>query len=347
MPDSECSNDFKEIIAASGYVFVIGVAGDSGSGKTTFTHAIRTVFGDDLVSSITLDDYHRYDRATRMRYNMTPLNPAANDLERLENDVAALKSGLTIQKPVYNHTSGVFDPEQPFTPKKILILEGLHPLFTPRLRSLLDFSIFVDPVREVKYEWKVRRDVNERGYSEEQVRDEIDRREPEFERFILPQKEFAEAVITIRPSKYLPYTGDIYRMYQVVLSQSRMYPSYADIDLMIDLYSVLSLSDRNFLLEFIHRDQKTQRMGDLVIDGELSSHVVACLEQMIEEQTRVRPVSIFQNRDYITAGEITQLILCWRIIHRRISLEPCHREQDPGGKIGIKGEIDRGNSPDY
>lgn len=299
------------------------MAGDSGSGKTTFTHAVRTVFGEDLVDSITLDDYHRYDRADRARLGLTPLNPDANDISRLERDVAALKRGETINKPVYNHSTGTFDRDVAFTSKKILILEGLHPLYSPVLRGLLDFSIFVDPVREVKYEWKIRRDVVDRGYRESDVRAEIAVREPEFERYILPQKEHADAVVTIRPSKYGSGPGKPARIYQIVLSQIRMDQPAADIDLMIDLHSILALSDRNFLLEFIHNDHGEKRMGDLVIDGELSAHVVACLEQRIEDQTRVMPVRIFRDRDYVTAGEITQLILCWRIIHRRISLEPC------------------------
>ena len=319
----ECNRDFKEIIARSSYIFILGVAGDSGSGKTTFTHAIRTVFGEDLVDSITLDDYHRYNRTERAQLGLTPLNPDANDLTRLANDVAALKRGKTIKKPVYNHSTGTFDQDSEFTSKKILILEGLHPLYTPALRELLDFSIFVDPVREVKYQWKIKRDVIERGYNENDVLREIERREPDFKRYILPQREHADAIVSIRPSKYETTPDAPTQVYQIVLSQCRMSQPIADIDLMIDLHSILALSDRNFLLEFIRHEQNGKRMGDLVIDGELSSHVVACLEQRLEDQTRVRPVRIFRDRDYVTAGEITQLILCWRIIHRRISLEPC------------------------
>ena len=54
--------NFKQIIAHSPIIFTIGVAGDSGSGKTTFTNAIRQIFGPELVATITLDDYHKYDR---------------------------------------------------------------------------------------------------------------------------------------------------------------------------------------------------------------------------------------------------------------------------------------------
>ena len=66
-------------------------------------------------------------------------------------------------------------------------------------------------------------------------------------------------------------------------------------------------------------------MGELIIDGELSAHVVNKLEHSIEEQTNVRPISIFRHREYVTAGDLARLILCWRIIHRRIFVEQLDR----------------------
>ncbi|HQN91944.1 MAG TPA: uridine kinase, partial [Methanoculleus sp.] len=120
-------SDFKRVIAESPYVFIIGVAGDSGSGKTTFTHAIREIFGEDLVSTITTDDYHKYDRQQRRELGITPLAPEANQLDLLEEHLAELKAGRAILKPVYNHNTGRFDPPVPFSPTKILIVEGLHP----------------------------------------------------------------------------------------------------------------------------------------------------------------------------------------------------------------------------
>ncbi len=89
---------FQEIIARSPLVFIIGVSGDSGSGKTTFTNAIRQIFGPDLVATITLDDYHKYDREERKRLDITPLHPDANNLAQLEADVARLKEGYAIHK---------------------------------------------------------------------------------------------------------------------------------------------------------------------------------------------------------------------------------------------------------
>ncbi|HSQ93695.1 MAG TPA: phosphoribulokinase [Methanoregula sp.] len=316
--------NFKDTIATSPYIFTIGVAGDSGSGKTTFTQGIRDIFGSDLVSTITLDDYHRLDREGRKREGLTPLNPAANRIDLLEQHLIMLRRGVPVEKPVYNHTTGTFDPPVIFWPKKILILEGLHTLFSPTLRRYLDFTLFVDPDREVKYEWKLRRDMAKRGYSREAVWKEIAEREPEFEQYIAPQKEFADAVIGIGYSEYGNNLGTDRNVYCVSLSQHRMKHTIENIDLSLDLYSILSLSERNFALKFQTCGKEGDRMGELIIDGELSAHVVNKLEHSIEEQTKVRPISIFRHRQYVTAGDLAKLILCWRIIHRRIFVERQH-----------------------
>ena len=312
---------FTDVIRASPRIFVIGVAGDSGSGKTTFTQGIRSLVGEDLVTTITLDDYHRFDREERALRGITPLHPDANRIDRIEEDLSALRAGKAIEKPVYLHASGRFGVPVRLTSRKVLIVEGLHTLFTDRLRSLLDFSIFVDPEKPVKYEWKMRRDVGERGYLRGDVVREIEEREPDYERFIAPQKEFAEAVITLRHSKYGADLGMERNVYQVAVSQSRMKRPGPETDLLLDLYSILSLSERDFLLEFARSDRNGRRMGDLIIDGELSAHVVERLERSIEDQTGVRPIALFRHRDYVTAGDLAQLILCWRIIHRRLFLE--------------------------
>ncbi len=313
--------NFKDTIAASPYIFTLGVAGDSGSGKTTFTEGIRSIFGNDLVSTITLDDYHSLDREGRREQGLTPLNPRANRIDQLEQDLILLKRGVPIEKPVYNHTTGTFNPPVIFRPNKILILEGLHTMFTPNLRKYLDFTLFVDPAKEVKSDWKIRRDTGKRGYTHDDVIREIAEREPEYERYIAPQKEYADAVIGIDYSEYGRYLGKERNVYRITLSQNRMKHTIENIDLSLDLYSILSLSERNFSLEFLTSDHNGQRMGALIADGELSEHVVKKLELSIEQQTQVHPISLFQHRNYVTAGDLAQLILCWRIIHRRIFIE--------------------------
>ena len=315
--------NFKDTIAASPCIFTIGVAGDSGSGKTTFTEGIRSIFGKYLVSTITLDDYHRFDRAGRTEQGITALDPKANRIEQIERDLISLKQGMPIEKPVYNHTTGTFDPPVFLRPKKILILEGLHTLFTPTLRKYLDFTLFVDPAQQVKYDWKIRRDMEKRGYSHDAVMKEITEREPDYQRYIAPQKEFADAVIGIDYSEFGQDLGLERNVYRITLSQKRMNHAMEDIGLSLDLYSILSLSQRNFSLKFLTSDQNNHRIGQLVMDGELRKDVGEKLERSIENQTRIHPISIFRHRDYVPAGDLAQLILCWRIIHHRIFMETC------------------------
>ena len=316
--------NFKEVIARSPCIFAIGVAGDSGSGKTTFTGAIREIFGEDLVSSFSLDDYHRYDRGERRNLGITPLSPDANRIDRIERDLESLKRGEGIEKPVYNHGTGTFDPPVFFTPKKILILEGLHTLFTPELRGLLDFTLFVDPDEEVKQFWKMKRDTGDRGYRTDEVEGELEGRAADYREYIAPQRQFADAVISAGFSRYGRELGGSRNLYQVTLLQTRPEERIRDIELSIDLSHLLSLSDSTFLMEFRLEELDGREMGALTFDGELPYALIRRLEAAVERQTGVHPIRIFEHRSSVTAGEIVQLILAWRIINRRIAVEGCH-----------------------
>ena len=313
--------NFRDVIKDSPCIFIIGVAGDSGSGKTTFTNAIRRIFGDDLVSTVTLDDYHLYDRSARKRLGITPLLPEANDLAGLERDIAVLKSGRAIRKKRYNHETGTFEGPFVFEPTKIIIFEGLHTLFTPRLRGLLDFSLFVDPSPDVKYEWKRKRDTGSRGYSDAEVSAELQERAPDYQRFIAPQRKFADAVIQIGYSAFGKGPGLERNIYRVSLSQVPLERQIRQISLNIDLFSLLSTSDRDFILEYSVREDDGRKMGDLVFDGELPYDTVQKLLRGIEEQTLISPLPASDDGLWVTAGDIVQLVLAWRIINRRIFIE--------------------------
>lgn len=313
--------NFKDVIARSPYIFTIGVAGDSGSGKTTFTRAIREIFGKDLVSTITLDDYHLFDREARKRAGITPLAPEANNLDLLGEHLATLKQGTAIQKPVYNHRTGTIEAPIVFMPTKILILEGLHTLFTPKLRDLLDVTLFVDPAEDVKECWKIRRDMERRGYHRKEVMTEIEQRRPDYESYIAPQSANAEAIIRVEFSRHGAGCGPENNIYSVTLCQEKLECGIRDVSLSIDLYSILSLSERNFVLEFNLHEIAGKMMGGITFDGELRYDVIRKLEENVEVQTGVRPISLFQRRDYVTATDIVQLILSWRIIHRRLAIE--------------------------
>jgi phosphoribulokinase len=189
-------------------VVLIGVAGDSGCGKSTFLRRLADLFGEDFMTVICLDDYHSLDRYQRKETKITALDPRANNFDLMYEQIKALKSGETINKPIYNHETGLIDPPEKVEPNRVVVIEGLHPLYDERVRSLLDFSVYLDISDEVKINWKIQRDMAERGHTYEDVLAAINSRKPDFEAYIDPQKAHANAVIQILPTE-LVKEGDL------------------------------------------------------------------------------------------------------------------------------------------
>ncbi|MBA3300868.1 MAG: phosphoribulokinase, partial [Thermoleophilaceae bacterium] len=85
---------------------VLGVVGDSGAGKTTITRGLVGLLGEDQVTAVSTDDYHRYDREQRAEHDITPLHPECNYIDILSQHLALLSKGEPILKPVYQHKDG-------------------------------------------------------------------------------------------------------------------------------------------------------------------------------------------------------------------------------------------------
>ena len=184
-------------------VVLIGVAGDSGCGKSTFLRRLADLFGEEFMTVICLDDYHSLDRKGRKAAGVTALDPKANNFDLMYEQIKALKEGQSIDKPIYNHETGELDPPERIDPNKVVVIEGLHPLFDERVRGLLDFSVYLDISDEVKIAWKIQRDMAERGHTYEDVLASIEARRPDFQAYIDPQKTHADVVIQILPTELL------------------------------------------------------------------------------------------------------------------------------------------------
>jgi phosphoribulokinase len=117
--------------------------------------------------------------------------------------IKALKEGHEINKPIYNHETGLIDPPEIVKPNHIVVVEGLHPLYDERVRSLLDFSVYFDISDEVKIAWKIQRDMAERGHRYEDVLAAINSRKPDFQKYIEPQREFADVVLQVLPTNLI------------------------------------------------------------------------------------------------------------------------------------------------
>lgn len=189
-------------------VVVIGVAGDSGCGKSTFLGRLKDLFGEEFMTVICLDDYHSLDRKQRKETGITALDPRANNFDLMYEQVKALKEGKSVWKPIYNHETGLIDPPELIAPNKVVVIEGLHPLYDKRVRDLIDFSIYLDLSDEVKVAWKIQRDMAERGHTLADVAQAIAARRPDFDAYIDPQKAHADVVIQILPTNLIANDSD-------------------------------------------------------------------------------------------------------------------------------------------
>jgi phosphoribulokinase len=305
-------------ILDSNRVFIFGVAGDSGSGKTTLSSGIKRILGEENVISFSLDDYHSLDRRQRKELGVTPLNPLANDLDLLATHLEELKSGQKIDKPVYDHSAGQIKGTVPFGPASVVIMEGLHPFYTERLRRLTDFKIFVDPSRSVKRLWKMRRDVGDRGYQPEEVMNEILQREPDYKLYVDIQKIYAEMVVKIQESRFqssIRETGPMKpERYSVRLILQMLDQPVPEVDMTIDLSKILLSLEHEFSLEFERDDYYAKKVGIMTIDGEIHQSRIVDLEQKLGQTLGTQASISDRHQEYVNAIGVAQLILTWRCV---------------------------------
>merc|ERR1712003_187428 len=158
-----------------------------------------------LVSNTTtvicLDDYHLNDRGGRKVTGRTALDLAENNFDLMYEQLKELKAGNTIKKPIYNHVNGTLDTPEEITPTPIIIIEGLHPFADERVRDLIDFSLYLDISDDVKFAWKIQRDMEERGHSLESIKASIEARKPAFDAYVAPQRANSDLVIQVLPTE--------------------------------------------------------------------------------------------------------------------------------------------------
>jgi phosphoribulokinase len=179
---------------------ILGIVGDSAAGKTTLTRGIAQVLGEEDVTVICTDDYHRYDRKQRAEKQISALHPDCNYLDIIQQHLSLLRTGQPILKPIYNHNSGTFDPPEYVKPSKFVIVEGLLGYSTRGMRESYDVKVYLAPPEELRSTWKIKRDTRKRGYTEDQVIEQLRQREPDSEAFIRPQRQWADVVVTFYPS---------------------------------------------------------------------------------------------------------------------------------------------------
>ncbi|MGM9595784.1 MAG: uridine kinase [Oscillospiraceae bacterium] len=179
-------------------IIVIGIAGGTGSGKTTITRKIMQHFGGD-VSVVYHDNYYKahhnmsYNERTKLNYD----HPDAFDTDLLIEDLKKLRRGETIQCPVYDYT--VHDRSSKTVtvkPTKVIVVEGILIFQSEELCRLMDIKIYVDTDADVRILRRIVRDVRDRGRSLESVVSQyLTTVKPMHEQFVEPSKRKADIII--------------------------------------------------------------------------------------------------------------------------------------------------------
>ena len=208
---------------------ILGIVGDSAAGKTTLTRGIAQVLGPENVTMICTDDYHRYDRTQRAELGITALHPDCNYLDIMQQHLSLLRTGQPILKPVYSHKTGTFEPPQYIKPSKFVIIEGLLGYSTRIARDAYDVKVYLAPPEPLRANWKVKRDTQKRGYTPEQVLAELDKREPDSEAYIRPQRQWSDIVVSFYPpNNEIDETNDHLNV-RLTLRPSIPHPDFTEI----------------------------------------------------------------------------------------------------------------------
>jgi len=178
---------------------VIGVAGGSGSGKTSVTNAICERFGMQSIVMIEQDAYYKdqSDKSFEERLKTNYDHPLAFDTDLLISHIETLLQYKPIEKPVYDYKNHTRSSQViPIEPKKVIILEGILVLEDERLRNLMDIKLFVDTDADLRIIRRILRDTKERGRTLDSVIDQyLSVVRPMHNQFIEPTKRYADVII--------------------------------------------------------------------------------------------------------------------------------------------------------
>lgn len=175
--------------------FTIGISGDSGAGKSRLLAMLGELLCEENILNIEGDGDHRWERGNANWNEMTHLNPLANYLYRQAEDLRILRGNNTVRRTDYDHSTGTFTRKKKVVPKPYIVMCGLHSLYLPQMREVLDLKIYLDTDEALRCYWKLGRDQGGRGHKASEVMEQIKERRPDAEKYIHPQKKYADLVI--------------------------------------------------------------------------------------------------------------------------------------------------------
>ena len=180
-------------------VTVIGVAGGTGSGKSTLVKRLQEAFRAEDVATLCHDFYYKahpeltYEERTQLNYD----HPQAFDTDMLVEHIRTLKSNVPINHPVYSFVEhNRTDQTVLVKPSKVIIIDGILIFENKELRDLMDIKVFVDTDADLRLARRILRDVRDRGRSMESVINQYTTTvKPMHEEFVEPSKRYADVII--------------------------------------------------------------------------------------------------------------------------------------------------------
>ena len=263
--------------------FTIGVAGDSGAGKSTFIDMLVSVLGESNLLFIEGDGDHRWVRGDKYWEEYTHLNPKANFLYRQAHDLKQLRQGVTVKRVEYDHDTGRFTSARKIRPRKYIVLCGLHSLYLPQARKNLDLKIYMDVDETLRRYWQIQRDTSHRGYSKEKILKQIEDRIPDAVKYIHPQKNYADIIIQYYDKTLVDCMEDDHKLKMSV----RITMSAAiDIETMVNVlvgYGVYVVYDYSEDLQMQIVDLDADELENIKIPIEALDKIIPQLEEITRE----------------------------------------------------------------
>jgi uridine kinase len=178
---------------------VVGIAGGSGSGKSTVARRLTEALQGASVAFIDMDAYYRnfahlaMDERRRINWD----HPDAFDWELLLEQLRALAAGLPVEKPVYDFVTHTRAPETvPIAPVDVIVIDGILLFTDERVRELCDVKVFVDADADVRVIRRIRRDTRKRGRTLEEILDQyLTTVQPMHLQFVEPSKRYADIIV--------------------------------------------------------------------------------------------------------------------------------------------------------
>lgn len=181
-------------------MYIVGIAGGSGSGKTTFSKKVIKNLNEESAVILHMDSYYLHNPPEHIFTSKGTPNfdhPHSFDWELLQQHLMELKNGRTIQAPIYDFKTNSRTKETvEVGPCKLILFEGIFSLFDKGIREMLDIKCFLHVDSDIRFTRRLHRDVNDRGRSLESVISQYyDTVRPMYQKYLEPQKQFADFTV--------------------------------------------------------------------------------------------------------------------------------------------------------